>query len=274
MKNLDLYFSMKVRSWLIKGVAATAMLFSGHIFAIQLSILTEHLAPFQIVTPKAIGGISTEIIEATLSESGYQYSIEAYPWTSSYHRAKHEKNTCIYSLARIPERELLFKWVGHITTSTISFYALKNNELMVNSLEDAKKYKIAVIKDDVTHHFLLSNGFVEGENFYVMNNYDALLQLLEMPSRQIDLVIINDDLINSRVKNKAEVSKYKSVHMLKGLSLDFYFACSLNTEQDIVNKLTNVMKKLEQQGVYSIIRKKWKKSMVNLLLCKDNKVCS
>jgi len=265
---------MKIFSWLINGLISIAIILSSHAFANQLSILTEHLAPFQIVSEKAIGGISTEIIEATLNESGYQYSIEAYPWTSSYHRAKHEKNTCIYSLARIPDREPLFKWVGHITTSTISFYALTRNQITITDLEDAKKYKIAVIKDDVTHHFLISNGFVEGENFYVMNNYDALLQLLEIPSRRIDLVILNDDLISSRVKSQKEASKYKSVHLLKELSLNFYFACSLNTEQSIVDKLVKVMQKLEQQGVYSVIRNRWKKSMVNLLLCDGNKDCS
>lgn len=234
-------------------------------YADKLTILTEHLAPFQIVDSNSITGFSTEIVKATLDESGYEYSIEDYPWSLSFNRAMQEKNVCIYSLARIPNRELLFQWVGHITTSTVSFYSLRNNMRPITNLNDAKKYNTAVIEDDVTHHFLLSKGFVEDDNLYVMRNYDALLKLLETPSRQIDLVIINDDLINSRIKSKEEALKYMNVHMLEGLKLDFYFACSLSTEKSIVNKLIVTMKKLEAEGLNSAIRNKWKKQMVNLI---------
>lgn len=235
------------------------------VFATKLTIVTEHLAPFQIVHSTSITGLSTEIVKATLDESEYKYEIVAHPWSLSFNRAQQEENICIYSLARIPERNLLFQWVGHITTSSISLYALKKNGITISSLNDAKKYKIAVIKDDVTHHFLLSKGFVDNENLYVMSNYDALLLLLETPSRQIDLIVINDDLINSRIKGKEEAAKYSNVHELEELTLDFYFACSLSTKKNIVKNLINIMKKLELSGVNSKIRERWKKNMVNLI---------
>lgn len=241
------------------------LLFCGRAISAKIHIVTEHLAPFQIVTEKTITGLSTEIVEATLKEANITYSVEAHPWSLSYNRALQAKNTCIYSLARIPQRTALFQWIGHITASTISFYTLNNNKITVSNLTQAKNYKIAVIKDDVTHHFLLSKGFVENKNLYVMNNYNSLLKLLEIPSRQIDLVVINDDLINNRLQDTAEAAKYKSVFLLKELTLDFYLACSLNTEKTIVKTLTQVMRKLEQQGVYSVIRKKWQQNMVNLI---------
>jgi polar amino acid transport system substrate-binding protein len=89
-----------------------------------------------------------------------------------------------------------------------------------------------------------------------MNNYDSLLKLLEIPSRQIDLVVLNDDLIANRVQNSAEAKKYKGVFMLKELTLDFYFACSLNTDKAIVDTLKKAMDKMEQQGINSAIKKK------------------
>ncbi len=89
-----------------------------------------------------------------------------------------------------------------------------------------------------------------------MSNYDALLKWLETPSHQIDLIIINDDLINSRVKNKQDASKYLNVRMLDELTLDFYLACSLNTDKKIVSKLITIMEKLEAMGLYLTIRNK------------------
>ncbi len=246
-------------------LAIVIMYYSSVIYASKLTIVTEHLAPFQIVESNSITGFSTEIVKAVLDESGLEYGIEAFPWSLSFNRAMQEEDICIYSLARIPDRELLFQWVGHITTSTISFYTLKEKTLKISNLHDAKKYKTAVIKDDVTHHFLLSKGFIEGTNLYVMSNYDALLKLLETPSRQIDLIIINDDLINNRVKSKQDAAKYQNVHMLDELTLDFYFACSLSTDKRVVGQLITVMEELEASGLYLTIRDKWKKRMVNLM---------
>lgn len=231
----------------------------------KITVVTEHLAPFQIVDSDSITGLSTEIVKATFDKSGYDYIIEAHPWSLSFNRAKHKENICIYSLARIPERLPSFQWVGHLATSSISIYALKKNNITITSLDEAKQYKIAVIKDDVTHHYLLSKGFVENENLYVMSNYDTLLLFLETASRQIDLIIINDDLINSRVKSKEEAGKYLNVYVLKELTLDFYLACSLKTNKNIVDNLAEIMKNLELSGVNSTIRNKWQKNMVNLI---------
>ena len=250
---------------LFKNALTFTMFFSAIIHAQKITILTEHLAPFQIVSGETIGGISTEIINATLKEANYEYQISAYPWSISFNRAKREKNTCIYSLSRIPDREPFFNWVGHIISSTVSLHSLASKNIIITELNDAKKYKIAVIREDVTHHFLLSKGFIENENLYVMDNYDSLLKLLEIPSRNIDLVVINDDLIYNRVKSTEAASKYKNVYNMKDLTLNFYFACSLNTEKDIVDKLKATMKKLEQQGNFAVIRKKWRSTMINML---------
>lgn len=255
----------KVKETLFVGLVVFLAFFCGQVFATKLNILTEHLAPFQIVSKDSIKGLSTEIVEATLKESKYAYDISSYPWALSFSRAKHEENTCIYSLARIPQRESLFKWIGHIASSTISLYALKNSQIVISSIEEAKKYNIAVIRYDVTHQFLLTKGFVENDNLYVVDNYDALLKLLELSSRHIDLVVLNDDLLKNRLKDMDDTSKYINVFQFKELTLNFHFACSLNTEKIIVDNLINAMIVLGKRGVFLGIREKWKKNMVSLI---------
>lgn len=255
----------QIKEKLALSLALLFMLFSGHALATKLNILTEHLAPYQIVSKDSITGLSTEIVEATLKESQYTYNILAYPWALSFSRAKHGENTCIYSLARIPERESLFNWVGHIALSTISLYSIKGRQIVVSNISEAVKYNIAVIRDDVTHHYLLTKGFVEKENLYVVDDYDALLKLLDLPSRHIDLVVLNDDLLKNRVKNSNDTSKYENVFKFEELTLNFYLACSLKTDKKIIDDLTKTMKVLEKRKVFFGIREKWKKSMVSLI---------
>ncbi|MBL4630728.1 MAG: transporter substrate-binding domain-containing protein [Paraglaciecola sp.] len=229
--------------------------------ATELSIVTEHLAPFQIVSEYAVGGFSTEIVETVLKASGYQYLLEAHPWSTTYHKAKHLENTCIYSLAFTPARKAKFRWVGHITKSSSSFYSMASNPIKISQLNEAKKYNTAVIKDDVTHQFLLNKGFVENDNLYVMDSYDSILKLLATPGRHIDLVVVNNSLIEYLSGKIGTAAKYKNVYMLKDLSLDFYFACSLQTKQSVVDDIKQTMARLEQGGTLSKIRQKWQTNM-------------
>ncbi|WP_299072698.1 ABC transporter substrate-binding protein [uncultured Paraglaciecola sp.] len=259
------FLHMRVSALLLNGIFIGSILLSKCIYATDLTIVTEHLAPFQIVDKDKITGISTEIVKKTLDEAKFNYKIEALPWALSFNLAKREKNTCIYSIGRIPIREPLFNWIGHIISASTSFYSLASKQLKISSLEDTKNYKTAVIREDVAHHFLLSQGFVEGDNLYVMDNYDALLELLEKANRNIDLVVLNDELIFHRVKSTQAATKYKKVYNLKELTLDFHLACSLNTEQNIVDKLQNTMRKLERNGTFSSIRKKYSSNLANLL---------
>ena len=249
---------------LIKGLLAVGwgiflFLFSGQVLANKIHVLTEHLAPYQIVTENSIKGLSTEIVEATLKESQYTYAITAHPWALSYSQAKHAENTCIYSLARTPVREAMFKWIGHIVSIPVSLYTIKDSQIVISNIEEAKNYNIAAIRDDVTHQFLLAKGFVEKENLYVVDNYDALLKLLDLPSRHIDLVMLNDILLKNRVKSVEYSSKYRNVLKLEELIIDLHFACSLNTEQKIVDNLLNSMSALERRGELMKIRDEWKK---------------
>lgn len=237
---------------------------SFSVFSAKINIVTEHLAPYQIVKGNTISGLSTQIIQATMKEANLNYNITAHAWSLSYNRALKEQNTCIYSIVKIPQRKSLFQWIGHIATSSTSLYSLKNSQIIIKDLEHAKNYKIAVIKDDVAHHFLISKGFIENKNLYVMNNNSALLKLLEIPNRQIDLVVINDNLLNSRLDHAADIAKYKNVHTFQNFKLEFYFACSLKTEKSLVTSLSNAMKKLQQQGVFNAIKNDWRHKMGNV----------
>lgn len=254
-----------VKNKLKLGLLLFVVLFPRSAISASINIVTEHLAPFQIVKDNVISGLSTQIIEATLKEANIAYQIDAHPWSLSYNLALKEENTCIYSIVRIPQRDALFQWVGHIATSSTSFYSLKNNPIKLSSLEQAKEYKVAVIKDDIAHHYLLSKGFIENKNIYVMDNNEALLKLLEVPSRQIDLIVINDDLLTNRVNNAFESSKYKNVHTFDNFKFEFYFACSLKTEKSIIQSLSKAMDKLEKEGIFASIKRKWQHRMGNII---------
>ena len=233
-------------------------LFSSFLSAQQLNIVTEHLAPFQIINDNKISGFSTEVVREILDRTTYNHRIKANPWTISYQQAIKSKNTCIYSMAYTEERNKLFQWTGELVRSTTSFYSLKSRNITLKTFEDARKHNIAVIKDDVTHHFLLSKGFIESKNLYVLENYDALLTMLERRKSSIDLVILNDELLKNRLHSLALESKYNKNLRINELDFIFHLACNLNMPKEIINNISSSLSAIKKDGTYERIKDKWK----------------
>ena len=242
-----------------KSVFCLIALISGPIAATEITLVTEHLAPFQIIKKnQEITGFSTDIVKAALARTPYSYTIEANPWNISYNQALKNSNTCIFSLAYTPSRKPLFQWAGELTRSTLSFYSLSSRNITITNINEAKNFNVAVIRDDVSHQYLLSKGFTEQKNIYVMDNYDALLDLLEKRKSIIDLVILNDELLKNRIKNLSDKAKYRKVFEIKDLTLIFNIGCNLKVDKKIVDDISKALNTIKADGTYQKIKNKWR----------------
>jgi len=224
----------------------------------QINIVTEHLPPFQIVENNSVTGYATEIINETLSHTNLTSSIKGYPWTRAYNMALNNKNTCIYSIARTPNREDLFQWVGEITYTDSYFIGLKSRtDIKISSVEDAKQYKVAVIRDDVTHQTMKSYGFEENKNLYIVNNTYSLLKLLH-DSKSIDLILADDLTIKYRALfNGLSPELFTTFHKMNISPFIFYLACSKTTDSAVINQLSEGLKTIKKNGVKNRIEDKW-----------------
>ncbi len=224
-----------------------------------ISIVTEHLSPFQIVKENnEITGFSTDIIIAALNRTPHKYTLEANPWDISYNQALKDSSTCIYSLAFTPERESKFQWSSEVIINrTISYYSLRSKNIELSHIKEVEKYKVAVIKNDVTHHYMLTKGFKENKNLYVMENYDALIYMLEKRKNNIDLILLNDELLKNRVSNKEQRSRYKKTLLIDEFKLLFYFACNINAPKQVIADFSQALREIKLDGTYQIIVEKW-----------------
>jgi polar amino acid transport system substrate-binding protein len=223
-----------------------------------LTLVTENLPPYQMLEAGKITGFATEIITQVMKEANFNYQIKIYPWSRSYNYAQKKQNTCIYSIARIAERENLFQWTQPIAIAHTAFIGLSNKKnITLNSIEDAKKYITAVLRDDVTHQLLLRNGFKEFENFFIVNNSDSLLKLL-ITRKNIDFILVDPSSIPFRaIYNKVDKKRFKTFFAVNNQKQTFYLACSNATSPEIIKKLDKAITTIKKNGIYSHIIKKW-----------------
>jgi len=227
-------------------------------FSQPLRVVTEIRPPMQMVTKdNVVTGAMVDVVNAMLKHANIDSPIEVYPWARSYQMALTQNNTLIFSMFRNNNREKKFQWIGKLLTVHSYLVSLKSTKnLTVTSLDDAKKYSVGSIRDDLSQHYLCENGFVEHNNLYLNSDYQVLWQMLY--SGRTDLVFTNDLLWRYEVKYAGlDPSKVQFVYQVPNFATDLYIAASLDVEQTMVVRLQNALNAIKASGEYHKILNKW-----------------
>ena len=199
-------------------------------------MVTEDAPPLQTIQQGEVQGVVTKKVRSVLNKAGLNAQIKAYPWARSYHLATHRNNTLIYPLARTPEREGKFIWLGKVAVLELVFVRLADNHKMkMKTMTDARHFIIGASRDDMTHEVLLEHGFDNQQHLLVESNISRLLDLLY--ARKIDSFVA--DLAYLKI---LAVSKGKDASQLVSaypfpVRPDYYLAASLSSDPEIVKAL-------------------------------------
>lgn len=227
-------------------------------FAQELKIVTENYPPYNYEENGKVKGVSTQIVRAVLKEMGLNIKITVYPWARTYRLALEEPNTLIYSIARTPEREHKFKWVGVIAPADQVLLSLKERtDIKLNNLDDTRKYKIGTVRDDVIEHHLLSNGFKVEKNIDRCNNYNSNIK--KLLRKRIDLCAIGK-LVGYNILRKIghePGDTVKQVYRFDVLSKGVNMAFQKDTPDEVVNKFRRGLEKIKENKTYDKILSKY-----------------
>ncbi len=238
----------------ILKVLLLLFILSSLLHSVEITIVTEEFPPYNYQVDGEMKGISSEIVLAVLKEINVKAKIISYPWSRAYLLASTKKNHLIYSIARISEREKLFHWVGSIAPYSTSFYKLKSRQdIKVNSLNDAKQYKIGCSNADVITEYLQSLNFTHLE--VVSKDVQNLYKLL---SNRIDLIAYDDISFSYMIEKEGlDIGKYERVYLLEELSDQLYMAFSKSTNIQLVEKFRKGLESIKRKGIFDKIQKKY-----------------
>jgi polar amino acid transport system substrate-binding protein len=228
----------------------------------ELSIISINLPPLQYYNEKnQLEGYFVDIVQAAMATTKFPYEMHLYPWARSYSLAQTKKNHCIFSLNRIPEREKLFTWIVQLAETHSAIYSLKKRNITISSLEEAKAYTVAAIRNGVYHQILIRNGFKENKNIYVVSDSDSLVKLFHSKT-QIDL-IFSDDIVLNRHADRLNLNtdEFERQFYLNHPPLKDYFACSPQTSTKVIDLVSDGFKNIRKNGVLNEINKKWRSKL-------------
>lgn len=237
-----------------------ALLLGGQLAsAAGITVVTEELPPYNMTVDGKLTGMGTEVVEAVLKEAGEEARIQSMPWARAYDIALNAENVLIYSIARTPQRETLFKWVGIIAPTRWFLFSLPGTHFDLNSLEDARRYQIATVKEDVGEQYLIDNGFAIGRNLQSSNRYEHNYNKLK--AGRVDLWISNELNAHYLVRKASGNPDEAAVPQLKlddlGGANGLCMAFSRNTPDDVVERFKQALERVREDGRYDAIVAKW-----------------
>jgi len=206
--------------------------------ATQITVVTEIFPDFQYLDENnKIIGRSVDTVRKALDATDISYSISAHNWSVSYNAVLRDESTCIFSIVRLPNRENKFVWIGELENFDSAIYALKSRHIKINTLNDAKRYKTAVLRDNFSHHYLLERGFSELKNLLLIDNFDKIDKLMTTRHNMLDFIILSKNQFDYRSKTELKLKKLEPVYKLNTVNSPLFFACNVNMDTETVSKL-------------------------------------
>ena len=221
----------------------------------SLTIVSDPYPPLGYVQDGKIVGLTVDLITLLLQRTGIEGKFAMYPWARAYEMAQKEKDILIYQLTYTEERARLFQLIGPIVGDTDCLWKLKSRtDIVVNNLDEAKKYRIGVVRGYFVHTYLLQHGFEEGKNLEPV--HDDELNIKKLVSGRIDMMFLAELIFNYRIKELG-YNRDDFEIALPVITNEGYLGFSRQTSPDVVESFKYALEAIKKDGSYNEIMKEY-----------------
>ena len=223
---------------LILGIASMAIAVDAE----DLIYMTEEYRPYNYTENGQATGISVDLLRLMWKKMGaVEQPVISYPWARGYRLVQVKPNHVLFAMSRTEQRDKLFKWVGPLYVARHVLIGLSERKIQVNSLEDAKKYRIGTIKEDIAEQLLTTAGF-EKTNLQGVSNMETNMEKLK--KGRIDLIAYGERGFHDLVKSGGyDPEQYETVHVIE--ENGSYYAFHKDTPDLLIQKFQDALDSLK-----------------------------
>jgi polar amino acid transport system substrate-binding protein len=236
------------------AAGALAGLLLGAQPALALKLFTEENPPLNYTENKKLTGMATEVVQEMGRRAKITLDTEVMAWDKAYEKTQADKETCLYSTARLSNRENIFKWVGPIAVNKWGLFALADFKAPIKSLTDVRPFRVGGVERDAKTEYLKQSGVtnISGETDDRLN--PAKLTLNRKETGKIDLWITSVATAR-KVAEQAKVSNLKLVLVVR--EAESYLACSPRTNAATLKALADALDGMKKDGSFEKIVKRY-----------------
>ncbi|WP_165855940.1 substrate-binding periplasmic protein [Marinobacter sp. JSM 1782161] len=221
-------------------------------------IFTENYPPYNASTTGQsfahneddITGICTDMVKAMMANTDIDYEMKMRDWSFAYKWVQEHANHGLFCTARTDEREDDFQWVGPLASIRWTLFAAPDSDIELDSLDDARQYRIAGYKGDVMSDYLIEQGM----DVLTSRNSNQNPQRLALG--QVDLWV-TDGLVGPLIaEEQADITGLRPVLVFRETPM--YLAVSNQTDPAVVAELQAALDKARDDGTIDAIEKRYR----------------
>ncbi|WP_171013785.1 transporter substrate-binding domain-containing protein [Chitinivorax sp. B] len=216
--------------------------------AALLNLVTENDPPNNMPVNGNIVGASTDKVVELMRRADVDYTLDLMPWARAYQYAKQRDGYCVFSTARVEDRERLFRWVGPIAATEWVLYG-KTDSPPVDSLDAVGNRVIGGYLGDVISSWLISHGYkVESVNEDSVNPGKLMNGRLAYwaSARPRAEALLTERGLNDKIRPLLVFGK-----------TDLYLACHLSTSVELVYRLNQILEMMRADGTFTVIDRRY-----------------
>lgn len=223
----------------------------------ELQVLTEEYPPLSFTRNGELRGLAAEVVAEVQRRAGRPVPVQVLPWARAYPMALSQPNVALFSTARTPEREKLFRWVGPLFVGKTSLYARRGSGVRLSSLADAAAVdSIIVPREDYKEKLLRAAGL---DNLVLANNHEQMVRMLLTGRGR--LMAANNLTLPALLEGAgATMQELELVHTFH--QSEAYVAFSLGTPDETVRAWQAALDSMKRDGSFARIYARWLPSEV------------
>jgi polar amino acid transport system substrate-binding protein len=218
----------------------------------SITITTEYLYPLNVSDKEgdAIYGQSADKVHELFKRSQIPYQIKMMSWNRAFELARNNSDTCVFSTARIKERESSFHWIGPIATGNWAVFGSPDKLGKITRLEDIKRSSIGTEVGNVSVPYLSEKGF------RMVTSIETATTFKNVAWGRIDYATAGD--IHGKKIVMDNHLEDKVVWLFNYQTSDYYLACNLKMDVETISQLNLKLREMKADGTYKNIDNKYR----------------
>ncbi|MEH6651639.1 MAG: ABC transporter substrate-binding protein [Motiliproteus sp.] len=200
-----------------------------------------------------LAGVSVDLVLELQRRLGEREPIKTLPWPRAYRIATSHADKLLFTTTRNAEREPLFHWLLMINRNAWTFYARRDDQIVLDTLVQARKVeRIGVLRGGAHETYLRAEGFT---NLEPLDSYTQLLQNLAKGRVRLAFYSTSGFVESSR-KAGLNTDNFSSRLMLK--TPEAYIVLSKpGTTAETLSRWRSATDSLRADGTFEKIARQW-----------------
>ncbi len=209
----------------------------------SLTYLTEEYPLSSYLEGGLVKGFSVDVLRAVWKQAQVPpQPVQVLPWARAYEMIQTRPDQVLFAMARIPEREALFRWAGPIFRVRYVLAAHRGVSAL-GSLEAAKALRVGVVRGDVGERLLMGEGFAP-ERLDLSATMELAFQ--KLAGGRVDLAFISEKSL-PEYEMKLGLPPGALVPVVTVSENPLYFAFSLDTPAAVVRQFQAALDAVDRQ---------------------------